>query len=56
MHLCHVAFDEAAFCCKAKVQHVIKKKEEKKEVLPGKWHRVCDTAESFQSETHHISW
>ena len=36
MHLCHVAFDEAAFCCKAKVQHVIKKKEEKKEVLPGK--------------------
>ena len=37
MHLCHVAFDEAAFCCKAKVQRVIKfgggggvKKEEKK--------------------------
>ena len=30
MHLCHVAFDEAAFCCKAKVQHVIKKKRRKK--------------------------
>jgi len=24
MHLCHVAFDEAAFYCKVKVQHVIK--------------------------------
>ena len=23
MHLCHVAFNEAAFCCKANVQHLI---------------------------------